>query len=101
MLDPRPIDWILPPCPREQTGVIWLTAKQEADSEYNAVGNQVTNPPQWDAHETELLNRAVEKIVRYGEKVGVGPDEMVLLLDSGMSIRDLLLFLASKDSGAS
>jgi hypothetical protein len=64
----------------------------------SAVMNQVTNPQPWRAHETELLDRAVDKIVRYGEKVGVHPEEMISLLDSGMSIRDLLLFLASKDS---
>jgi hypothetical protein len=60
--------------------------------------NQVSNPQHWGAHETEMLNRAVDKIIRYGEKVGVRPEEMISLLDSGMSIRDLLLFLASKDS---
>lgn len=63
-----------------------------------AVGNQVADSQQWGAHETELLNRAVDKIVWYGEKVGVSPQEMIALLDSGMSIRDLLLLLASKDS---
>jgi len=58
----------------------------------------MSNPQPWGAHETELLNAAVDKIVRYGEKVGVHPEEMISLLDSGMNIRDLLLFLASKDS---
>jgi len=58
----------------------------------------MSNPQQWGAHETELLNRAVDKIIRYGERVGARPEEMISLLDSGMSIRDLLLFLASKDS---
>jgi hypothetical protein len=58
----------------------------------------VTNPQQWGAYETDLLNEAVDKIVRYAEKVGVSPDEIISLLDSGMSIRDLLLLLASKDS---
>ena len=56
------------------------------------------NPHQWGAHENDLLNRAVDKIVCYAEKVGVSPDEMISLLDSGMSLRDLLSFLASKDS---
>ena len=37
-----------------------------------------------------LLRQAVEKLVRYGYKVGVTPEEMISLLDSGLSVRDLL-----------
>ena len=29
-------------------------------------------------------------LVRYGYKVGVTPEEMISLLDSGLSVRDLL-----------
>jgi len=47
-----------------------------------------------------LLQQAAEKLVRLGQQVGVTPEEMISLLDSGMSIRDLLAFLASKTSGA-
>jgi uncharacterized protein (DUF433 family) len=35
----------------------------------------------------------------YGQQVGVTPEEIISLLDSGISIRDLLAFLASKRSG--
>jgi hypothetical protein len=35
-----------------------------------------------------------------GKQVGVTPEEMISLLDSGVSIPDLLAFLASKTSGA-
>jgi hypothetical protein len=45
-----------------------------------------------------LLEQAVEKLVRYGQKVGVTPEEMISLLDTGISIPDLLAFLASKTS---
>jgi len=38
--------------------------------------------------------------VWYGQQVGVTPEEMISLLDSGISIHDLLAFLASKASGA-
>jgi len=65
------------------------------------VRNPEAQPPPWNTYETELLNRAVEKIVCYGEKVGVSPDEIIALLDSGMSIRDLLVFLVAKSGGAS
>lgn len=47
-----------------------------------------------------LLQQAVEKLVRFGQRVGVAPEEMISLLDSGISIPDLLAFLASKSSGA-
>lgn len=47
-----------------------------------------------------LLEQAVEKLVRFGRQVGVTPEEMISLLDSGISIRDLLAFLVSKRSGA-
>lgn len=46
-----------------------------------------------------LLQRACEKIVLFGRQVGVTPEEIISLLDSGMSIRDLLAFLASRDGG--
>jgi hypothetical protein len=46
------------------------------------------------------LQQAVEKLVRFGQRVGVTPEDMISLLDSGISIHDLLRFLASKTSGA-
>jgi hypothetical protein len=46
-----------------------------------------------------LLEQAVEKVVRVAAQVGVTPEEIISLLDSGISIRDLLAFLASKRSG--
>jgi hypothetical protein len=46
-----------------------------------------------------LLEQAVEKVVRVAEQVDVTPEEIISLLDSGISIRDLLAFLASKRSG--
>ena len=53
-----------------------------------------------DERRARLLEQAVEKLVRYGQKVGVAPEEMISLLDAGISIPDLLAFLASKSSGA-
>ena len=49
--------------------------------------------------ERVLLERAAEKVVRFGQQVGVTPEDMIQLLDSGISVRDLLAFLASKTSG--
>jgi hypothetical protein len=47
-----------------------------------------------------LLQQDVERLVRFGHKVGVTPEEMISLLDSGLSVRDLLAFLISKAFGA-
>jgi hypothetical protein len=35
-----------------------------------------------------------------GKRVGVTPEEMISLLDSGISIKGLFAFLVSKSSGA-
>jgi len=83
-----------------RTDVTAVTAKRARRvGTLSLVGNQVVaNPQQWNARETALLNEAVEKMVRIGELVGISPGGMIVLLDAGMSIRDLLLFLTSKDS---
>jgi hypothetical protein len=53
----------------------------------------------WYEQDALLLKQAVEKLVRFGQQVGVTPEEMISLLDAGVSIRDLLALLASKTSG--
>jgi hypothetical protein len=60
-------------------------------------GSQPKNFDEVDAH---LLEQTVEKLVRFGQQVGVTPEEMISLLDSGIGIHDLLAFLAAKSSGA-
>jgi hypothetical protein len=45
-----------------------------------------------------VLQHAVEKLVLFGQRFGVSPEEMISLLDSGISLPDLLTFLASKSS---
>jgi len=47
-----------------------------------------------------LLQRAVEKLVRLGQQVCVKPEDIISLLDSGMSIRELLVYLSSKAGNA-
>jgi hypothetical protein len=61
-----------------------------------ATGRQ---PKDFDEVDAQLLEQTVEKLVRYGQRVGVTPEEMISLLDSGISIHDLLAFLAAKSSG--
>jgi hypothetical protein len=57
-------------------------------------------PKDFDEKDAILLERVAQKLVWYGQQVGVTPEEMISLLDSGISIKDLFAFLASKSSGA-
>ena len=43
----------------------------------------------------ENLRSAVEKIVMLGAKVGVSPDEMIEMLKSGLTVRELLQYLGA------
>lgn len=44
----------------------------------------------------EALQRAVAKIVALGEQVGVSADQMIDLLDSGLTVGELLEVLAAR-----
>jgi hypothetical protein len=52
----------------------------------------------FDQTEAAVPQEAVEKLVRFGQQVGVTAHEMISLLDSGIEMHDLLAFLASKGS---
>ena len=54
----------------------------------------------FDQTNAAVLQQAVEKLVRFGQHVGVTAGDMISLLDSGIDMRDLLAFLASKGLGA-
>jgi hypothetical protein len=54
----------------------------------------------FDEKDAIFLKQVAEKLVRFRRQVGVTPEEMISLLDSGISIKDLFAFLASKASGA-
>lgn len=45
-----------------------------------------------------FLQHAIEKLVRFGQRVGVTPEQMIGLLESGISVCDLLAFLDWKAS---
>jgi hypothetical protein len=44
----------------------------------------------------EVLERAVAKIVLLGELVGVSADHMILLLNSGLTVSELLEYLGAR-----
>ena len=45
----------------------------------------------------EVLERAVGKMILLGKQVGVSPDQMILLLESGLTVVDLLEYLAVRN----
>jgi hypothetical protein len=49
-----------------------------------------------DEYQLSVLESAVEKLVLFGKLVGVTPEEMIRLLDSGLSMDDLISYLASR-----
>ena len=46
--------------------------------------------------QSEVLENAVAKIVFLGAQVGVSPDQMILLLNSGLTVGELLDYLAAQ-----
>lgn len=44
----------------------------------------------------EVLERAVAKVVLLGAQVGVSADQMILLLESGLTVSELLEYLVSQ-----
>lgn len=55
-----------------------------------------TTPEHRDDCQQSVLETAVEKLLRFGEYVGVTPEDMIRLLDSGLTIGELLDYLASR-----
>jgi len=43
-----------------------------------------------------VLHRAVAKIILLGDEVGVNIDQMILLLQSGLTVRELLDYLDTR-----
>ena len=44
----------------------------------------------------EVLQRAVVKVIALGAKVGVSAEQMIDLLKSGLTVRELLEYLAAR-----
>ena len=59
---------------------------------------KVHTPPATELDQDQILalRKAVDKLVSFGERVGVTPEEMISLLDSGMSVGGLLDYLLSR-----
>ncbi|HUM04706.1 MAG TPA: hypothetical protein VLT90_04545 [Terriglobales bacterium] len=49
----------------------------------------------------QVLERAVAKLVLQGQRVGVSIDQMILLLGSGLTVGELLEYLADRNGQVS
>jgi hypothetical protein len=58
------------------------------------------NLNQLDEDEALLLEKIADRLVRFGQLVGMTPEEIVSLLDSGVSIHDLVAVIVSRRSGS-
>lgn len=47
----------------------------------------------------EVLERAIVKLVLLGQQVGVSSDQMILLLKSGLTVAELVEYLALLNEG--
>jgi hypothetical protein len=56
----------------------------------------ITWPSRSPLRRKEALQRAVTKIVGLGAHVGVNADPMILLLESGLAVGELLEYLAAR-----
>jgi len=47
-------------------------------------------------YEERVLERAVAKLVVYGERVGISTDEMIQMLAAGLTVSELLEYVLSR-----
>jgi hypothetical protein len=59
-----------------------------------ALSNNLTEPV--TVSQKEALQRAVTKIVALGALAGLNADQMILLLESGLTVGELLEYLAAR-----
>ena len=54
-----------------------------------------------EPEQREALGHAVAKIVALGAQAGVSPDQMIVLLRSGLTVRELLDYVANQAANQS
>lgn len=52
------------------------------------------------ATQEAILERAIAKLVMLGRRVGVTPEHMIALLESGLSVGELVEYMAARDGKA-
>ncbi len=49
------------------------------------------------AQDEVVLKRAVAKVILLGDRVGVSAEQMIAMLESGLTVPELLVYLAAKN----
>lgn len=62
----------------------------------NQWGSETGVPERLTFSQRRVLERALAKVVLLGEEVGVSIDEMILLLGSGLTVGELVEYLAER-----
>ncbi len=47
-----------------------------------------------------VLKRAIAKVILLGDRVGVSAEQMIGMLESGLTVPELLVYLAAKNGAA-
>ena len=58
---------------------------------------RVVAPEVLNLRQREVLQRAVGKLIVIGQRVGVTADDMILLLQSGLTVEELLDYVAASE----
>ena len=64
---------------------------EEVHPAANAGPDLVESPP---CAQQEVLEQAIAKLVLLGKQVGVSADQMIQLLESGLSVAELVVYVA-------
>lgn len=65
-------------------------------AEMRSASNGIDSSGPLTRNQQEVLRRAVAKVVLFGERVGVSSDEMICLLEGGLTMKELLNYLVSR-----
>jgi hypothetical protein len=73
----------------------WSIEMSQADL-FASTDPDLTQP--LTCEQKEVLERAVAKIVLLGAQVGVSADQMILLLESGLTVGELIEYLVAQSA---
>ena len=76
----------------------WERAMEEAYSSDSRHTNLAETPTFADQ---EVLERAITKLVLLGKQVGVSAEQMIEMLEGGLSVVELVEYLASRNGNSS
>jgi hypothetical protein len=89
---PRLLDWDYPGR-RQGRATYWSLLMEEAYSG----AKRDTNWAEPSATQEAILERAIAKLILLGRQVAVTPEQMIELLESGLSVVDLVEVMAARN----